>query len=823
MQGTSRGTLRGVTRPRLPLPDLPLPKGALARLGHGMLRAPFGISRVAAHPRGHLVLASGGNDTAVWDLARGERRPWLQHTAPVHAIGFSGDGKRFVLLDGDDGSIDDVASDEELATIRPGKSLAGALSGDGETLVAATRDRKLRLCSTRDGKLLRAVPGPKQVEQLHVDRRATRALVVSEQALRLLDLDDGRELWSFAAPERERLEAATLSPDGARVHLLLRRQDGEVELETVRVLDAAREWVVRALGGQIWRACLAVSGHHLAHGAGGTDVVVLRDARTGRVVWTARIGGDASALSFAGKRLWVGSRAAVIALDLATGAAIPLAPGPLSEIRAVSLSGERALVRADPHAIHLLALDGASAHTIPVEQTMGCAFSPDGREVVVSDGQHRVAVHRVSDGKRMRAAELPDIHCALAWSPGGERIAAGSYVGAVMLLDARTLELGKQLEVHHGMLDRMAWTPDGKWFVTSESYKVPRLWDRSGRRAGKLAWKKDDVWRWSLAGNERLFTWHGDTLREWALPQGKLVRELALNRTGERRASGFAVAPAGDQIAWGSRYLHEVHLADLSAPEPTSMVIGEHDGGCEALAFSADGTRLVSGGTEGTLLVWDLGSASRTKAREREPRAKPRQPKRSRPLRAVALDPPASPELAALLQGKAKGGLRLRTPGSLALGDGKLVLADPVNAHEAEPIAVPAGRHAVSLVVESFERRYDEARGVLLRFAKGRPARWVSVFGARRGKPLGASVDSATLVLTSAARARALEEDTDDLKALFATSAQQTHALAKGWALVGPRASNALILSTGSDGGYPAYLGLDARDRPLVLAVPVRY
>lgn len=825
------------------LADLALPPGALRRFGHAQLRAPFGLERIAADPRGRLVVASGRAETALWDLARGERRPWLEHTAAVRCLGFLEGGARWLLLDGDDGVVHDAASDEELVQLRPpGAVLAAALSADGRRLVALCEGGRLVTLSPADGSTLADVrtklPAAERLA-LAVDRTGSRALVFVDHAgpALLLDPATGEVLHRPAPDEDHELRAATLAPDGARLLLVTTdRREATTRLELRDADDGALLASTRLAGpGDGWGWTLAVEGDLVACAASGSGTVALLDARTLVARWTTRVPSWAAALAFAGDALWLACPAAAVALDLATGAERPLAPGPHRDVRRLRASGRHLVVLADPHRPLVHDLATGDVLGLPSEEAMDCALAPDGARVVVSDSQQRLSIRRLADGAVERTADLPphELHASLAWSPDGRTIAAGTYVGKVLLLDAKRLAVRATLDVSAGVVDRLAWTPSGHLLVTGEMHRVPRLFTAEGARAGKVAWREDDVWGWQVVDDERLFTWHGDTVRAWSLPQGRRLGEWAVNGTGEQRCHGFAVAPGGGRIAWSSHYLRAVRVVELPADAtspPRSAVAGEHEGGCPAVAFGPDG-RLFSGASDGTVVEWDLATLVPEATPRPAPRARPaaRRPRRRAP---ATIERPASAVLDGLLLGRQPPSwsstcsrLAIRKGGALAVPDGRLVVADPMLADGADPFEVPPGRHPVCVAVE----RHDtvgpgEPVGALVRFRPGRPVAWRSPFGVRGGRPLGASVDSATLLLCGAARAGAIQEDSDDLEALFATAADEQRALAaRGWALAGPRGSNALVLRTGSDGGYPALLGLDAKGRPVVLAVPFRY
>src|SRR5262249_13976841 len=101
--------------------------------------------------------------------------------------------------------------------------------------------------------------------------------------------------------------------------------------------------------------------------------------------------------------------------------------------------------------------------------------------------------------------------------------------------------------------------------------------------------------------------------------QDRAVKEWPLVPEGEqphlKRLPGFSVAavtcsPDGKTLAVrGTRtvardVVHEVKLLDAVTGQERA-VLGGHKGAIQAVAFAPDGKRLVTGGSDGTLRVWD--------------------------------------------------------------------------------------------------------------------------------------------------------------------------------------------------------------------------
>lgn len=130
------------------------------------------------------------------------------------------------------------------------------------------------------------------------------------------------------------------------------------------------------------------------------------------------------------------------------------------------------------------ALDPQS-HPGPSRRLNGVTFSPDGQQVAAASGFHRRGV--TSEDRRgrvfvwqladMSARELVTPHDdrwfeAIAWSPDGERIAAGTRNGMVCLFDARSGDfLGEHL-VHGDIVTALCFMSDGRLISASKDGSV---------------------------------------------------------------------------------------------------------------------------------------------------------------------------------------------------------------------------------------------------------------------------------------------------------------------------------------------------------------
>lgn len=127
---------------------------------------------------------------------------------------------------------------------------------------------------------------------------------------------------------------------------------------------------------------------------------------------------------------------------------------------------------------------------------------------------------------------------------------------------------------HMGPVSDVAFTPDGKYLVSAGHDKVIRVWDWQAGRTVRI-----------LRGE----VGPGDEGRIFA---------MVISPDGRRLAVAGQMAPPGQKE-------QRIRIYDLATGELVQLLAG-HTAKVVALAFSPDGTRLLSGSQDRTALLWDL-------------------------------------------------------------------------------------------------------------------------------------------------------------------------------------------------------------------------
>ncbi len=219
------------------------------------------------------------------------------------------------------------------------------------------------------------------------------------------------------------------------------------------------------------------------------------------------------------------------------------------------------------------AISGAELRRIAAQaRVVRLAFSPDGRQMAVTERDSSVRCYAVETGERLwsHTVKLTDpfenYTSALAYAPDGGAIAVCATDERIYLLNAAT---GDQT----GVLESHSWNP---WAVA---------FTRDGAMLYSSGWD-GNVYRWDVAKREKI-----------PLP-------------GEIRATGVtAISPNGRRIAYedDGGAIHLVDAADGQELRTLQLPGTQYS----QVAFSRDSQRLAGGGTSGDdvhVAVWDLAT-----------------------------------------------------------------------------------------------------------------------------------------------------------------------------------------------------------------------
>ncbi|MEV2193684.1 helix-turn-helix domain-containing protein [Streptomyces phaeochromogenes] len=501
-----------------------------------------------------------------------------------------------------------------------------ALSPDGHTVAANSRDGKVRIWSLPGGRLRHTIAGYDSGEVSAFSPDGRILAVASGGLVRLLDPVTGKKLRTITVPDGS-VRGIAFSPDGRTVAASSAR--------AVRVWDVATGRTKRSFTSQF-------DAQAVAFGPGGRTVAAVSDGRvrvwdvaTGRTRTAHDSQGEAEAVVFSPDgRTYADVRTdgSVQLRETATGIVRrTIKDGPIGWRKVAFAPDGRTLaipVRGDTVRLWDTASGTAKATVAAGHHGRGAmkvALSADGRTLVTGSLDPTVGVHRL-------AADLPQATLRgragtsvddMAFSSDGRSVATVHQGppgrGSVRLWDARTgdheatLALdtdpalrGKQLPFPVWRLGAVGFSPTGRALavratrnggvIEVRGVATGRLLKSRALGTSRAALSPDGT-RLAIAGGKgSVRIWHLSTgaLHTVHTGHGRSIRTLEFSPDG--RTLAVAGIGAGDE---------QVTLLDSATGRTQHSV--KPKGGPLSLAFSPDGhTLATASGSNGVVKTWDV-------------------------------------------------------------------------------------------------------------------------------------------------------------------------------------------------------------------------
>ena len=629
----------------------------------GRIDAPAGINDIALTTDGRrLATAGADNFTGLWTVPDGLSRPLVQSVPAANVLAVSAD-RRFVASANAEGMVSVVDIDCGQIVDRTWKAHEGAITGlafsaNGELLASCGVDKQVHVWDVLGGEKtttlygtladLSAVafrPDGKQLTSAAADGRVTTWNLEALPPRLLAVVGDGEPQPKVAVPTvtaaKAAADAATepkelpppLSPNGAPATAVVVSPDGKL-LATTGVANDRPAILVRELAnGQLLHtllghqgtiASLAFSTDNRRLVSGSADKTVrVWDLADAKFPEAATFAGHAAAITgaaFNSNATQVVSSAAnntVKLWDVATGEELKDFVGHTAAVVGVAMTPNNQLVisaAADKTVRFWNPADGKQLRLITDTAVLtAMTVSRDGTRIAAARADGSVNVYNQADGKLL--ASLTGHATAVrsfAFSPDGKRLISAAPVSQTMAAERAIVwntDNGRLLEIlpASAKLSAVTYGPAADTVVLATadaglSLNTLRFAAALGdmtESVTALAYSPNglSVYSSSLDGTIRRFT-PANSAQTFNVKHGAPIHDLALSPNGQLLATA------------GEDKLLKLWNAANGGAAPNPQLAG-FTAAVNAVAFSADGTRVIGGGSAAKeVLVFNIATAA---------------------------------------------------------------------------------------------------------------------------------------------------------------------------------------------------------------------
>lgn len=257
-----------------------------------------------------------------------------------------------------------------------------------------------------------------------------------------------------------------------------------------------------------------------------------------------------------------------------------------------------------------------------VKEVDNILFSPDGKSIISLVSDYQIRMWDIASGKRIRFTGNTGYLTNASFSPDGKTLATVGYPGVIRIWDIASGKLKRTISnlsprdnSHHiDDYNYMTFAANGKKFITTEYNGAIYLWDTVTKKLHTLLGKNSSEGSWS---SKILVSPNGETIASWNASKDGLIRFWNAI-TGEHKRTikdhirpirGVEFNRDGSLLAsWSfAREDKGIRLWNVATGRHTQTLIG-HKYLIDSVTFSPDGETLISGGQDGTILIWDVNT-----------------------------------------------------------------------------------------------------------------------------------------------------------------------------------------------------------------------
>jgi WD40 repeat protein len=244
------------------------------------------------------------------------------------------------------------------------------------------------------------------------------------------------------------------------------------------------------------------------------------------------------------------------------------------------------------------------------------SFTRDGTRLLVADWKGTADVYSVSTGRRLVQVNAGNWINSGAWSPNDATFVTGSRNGAAQIWNAETGALVESLRPGLEVFG-VAFSPDGSLLATTTDNGA-QVWDVATERQIATAKESSTGFDATFAPDGKDIVFGGEKL--YPTPFVWSSTEIVWNVAAQRVVNTFVgpksdvfgtptYSPNGDVLAIPDENSGRVTLWCVANGMTLGSFVTDTAKGVSSVAFSPDGTQLLTGDQSGVARLWALHQA----------------------------------------------------------------------------------------------------------------------------------------------------------------------------------------------------------------------